>query len=168
MVFFVRSAEQLPCPVCQESLAPFGRRRRVQILGSGEVRRLFIRRLRCTGCRRIHHELPAELVPYKRHEAVSIEQVIEAHGPASVAADESTLQRWRRWFAWWAPYACGCLEAIGKRFHICVESTSALSQSALRGLGRFVGDAPGWLARAVRPVVNAHLFVSTRLAWVST
>lgn len=121
---FVRSAECLPCPCCQGALELFGRRRRSQILGSGEKRWLLIRRMHCADCSKIHHELPDVLVPYKRHEAQSIEQVIENRKSASVSADESTLNRWRAWFAWWAPYACGCLEALRQRFSLYVEASS--------------------------------------------
>ena len=168
MGFLVRSAECLPCPCCQGVLELFGRRRRSQILGSGEKRWLLIHRLHCADCNKIHHELPDVLVPYKRHEAQSIEQVIENREPVSVAADESTLTRWRAWFAWWAPYACGCLEALRQRFSLCVEVSSDPTPSALRGLGRYVGSAIGWLARTVRPIANAHLYVTTRSAWMST
>ena len=168
MGFLVGSAECLPCPCCQGVLGLFGRRRRSQILGSGEKRWLLIRRLHCADCSKIHHELPDVLVPYKRHEAQSIEQVIENRESASVSADESTLNRWRAWFAWWAPYACGCLEALRQRFSLCVEVSSNPTPSALRGLGRYVGNAGAWLARTVRPIANAHLYVTTRSAWMST
>ena len=168
MGFLVGSAECLPCPCCQGVLELFGRRRRGQILGSGEKRWLLIRRLHCADCNKIHHELPDVLVPYKRHEAQSIEQVIENRESASVAGDESTLNRWRAWFAGWAPYACGCLEALRQRFSLRVEASSSPTSSALRGLGRYVGNAGGWLARTVRPIANAHLYAATRSAWMST
>ncbi len=161
MGFLVRSAECLPCPCCQGVLELFDRRRRSQILESGEKQWLLIRRLHCVDCNKIHHELPDVLVPYKRHEASSIEQVTKNRESSSVSADESTLNRWRSWFAWWAPYACGCLEALRQRFPLCVEASSCPAQSAL-------GSAGGWLARAVRPIVNAHLYITTRSAWMST
>lgn len=161
-VFLVRSAEVLPCPCCQGALGRFGLRRRVFVLGSGEVYRLLIRRLRCSRCHKIHHELPAQLVPYKRYAAAAIEQVVEGwQQPIDVAVDESTLCRW---FKWWAPYACGCLGAIGHRLKQSVQASSDLPHAALRDLGRYVGDAPGWLSRAVRSMANAHLWVSTHSA----
>ena len=168
MEFFVRSAEIWPCPCCQGALAPYGRRSRVQVLGTGEVRRLLVRRLRCNSCRRVHHELPAELVPYKRYAAASIEQALHQRQTLDVAADESTLGRWRRWFGWWAPYACGCLEMLGHRLAIHARASSAPLHAALCGLGRYVGDAPGWLPRVVRPLAHAHLWPTTRSAWVAS
>ena len=52
---------------------------------------LSIRRLRCADCKRIHHELPDILVPYKHHVRESIETTITAETQMSVIADESTL-----------------------------------------------------------------------------
>ncbi|MCF8567984.1 DUF6431 domain-containing protein [Alicyclobacillus tolerans] len=64
------------------------------IQSSGKSVKLIIRRLQCRDCKKIHHELPDILVPYKRHESASIEQAMREVVPA-VAADESTLYRWR-------------------------------------------------------------------------
>lgn len=121
---------------------------------------LIIRRLYCKRCRKIHHELPDFLVPYKRYDAESIEGVVSEPARSDVAADESTLSRWRAWFHVWAVYAVGCLQSIKERFKLPVESPSKLPQSALRSLGRYVGDETRWLSRTVRPIVNSHLWVT--------
>jgi hypothetical protein len=42
-------------------------------------------------CRRIHHELPDKLVPYKRHVSESIEAVVTGEPGLSIPADEATL-----------------------------------------------------------------------------
>lgn len=123
--------------------------------------------MRCKECQRIHHEIPDLLVPYKRHEADSIEQAVTEPASTHVAADESTLRRWRVWFEEWSPYACGCLAAIAIRFHLPVKVSSSPSQSSLQSLGRLVGDAVGWLARAVRPIANTNLWAQTRSAFLS-
>jgi hypothetical protein len=113
------------------------------------------------GCaRRSIIELPDTLVPYKRYDAESIEGTVSDPAGTDVAADESTLARWRYWFLAWAVYAEGFLQSISIRFHLAVEDSSLLSQSALQRLGRFVGTAVGWLSRVVRPVVNSHLWVT--------
>lgn len=125
---------------------------------------LIIRRLRGKVCGKIHHELPSFLVPYRRHEAQVIEDTImDKEAPAGV--EESTLRRWREWFRSFAPYAAGCLESITHRFPEIVESSSALPQTVLQRIGRFVGSERGWLARAVRSIVNLHLWVHTRSAF---
>ncbi|MGI6467766.1 MAG: DUF6431 domain-containing protein [Syntrophomonadaceae bacterium] len=66
-MFFVRSLEQIACPCCSGILKAISRRKRSCIDSLGEKVILSIRRLRCVECKRIHHELPDMLVPYKRH-----------------------------------------------------------------------------------------------------
>ncbi len=126
-----------------------------------------IRRLRCESCFRIHHELPDFLVPYKRYDAESIEGVVTEPPRTDIAADESTLSRWKIWFIAWAVYAQGCLNLISFRFNLPVENSSDCSQSALQRLGQFVGTAGGWLSRVVRPIANSHLWRQTRSAFMS-
>jgi hypothetical protein len=103
--FFVRSAERVPCPCCGDSLKVIGSKRRVWYRSSGVQETLVVRRLRCKSCERIHHELPDVIVPYKRYGSESIEPVVSEAKPVDVAADESTLYHWRKWFEVWAPYA---------------------------------------------------------------
>ena len=165
-MFFVWSEEVLPCPCCHGHLVVIGSRRRGYIQSSGEKTLLVIRRLRCEVCRKIHHELPNILVPYKRYDAASIEETVSQPKPA-VAADESTLLRLRQWFAAWSTYAVGCLAAVAHRFDLPVQESSTPSQSPLQIIGRFVGDADGWLARVVRPIANTHLWIHTRSACLS-
>ena len=158
--FFVRSAEQVAAPCCGGSLCVVGSRPRVWFKSSGDKAKLIIRRLYCEPCGRIHHELPDLLVPYKRYDAESIEGAVSEPPRTDIAADESTLLRWKCWYLVWAVYAAGCLESIAIRFHLPVESPSASPQSALQLLGRYVGDAAGWLKRAVRPIAHSNLWVT--------
>ena len=166
-VFFVRSSEVVPCPCCQGPLTVIGSRPRTWIQSAGEKAKLIIRRFRCQDCRRIHHELPDLLVPYRRHESASIERAIEDPAAAGVAVDESTLYRWRQWFAKWVIYAVGCLTSMTVRFQGDVRDLSGFAQSGLQQIGQFVGNAPCWLARVVRPITNLHLWVHTRSAFLS-
>jgi hypothetical protein len=112
--------------------------------------------MQCENCNRIHHELPDFLVPYKRYDAESIEGAVSEPVRLDIAADESTLYRWRIWFLVWSVHAQGCLQSISIRFNLTVERASALSQSALQTLGRYVGDEANWLSRCVRPIVNIN------------
>lgn len=159
-MFFVRSAEKVPCPCCQGALGCIGSRRRTRIQASGEVSCLIIRRLHCGDCKRVHHELPDILVPYKRYDADSIERVVAGTGATDVAADDATLSRWRHWFSAWLVYALGCLASIAIRFNLPVKDSSVPSPSALQAIGRFVGEAAGWLARVVRPIANSNRWVT--------
>lgn len=124
--------------------------------------------MQCEVCRRIHHELPDLLVPYKRYTAESMEQVIDDRKPMDVAADESTLYRWHAWFRKWIRYVSGCFQSIAKRFQLDfpVWNGSDSLQTVLREFGR-KGASPGWLANIVRPVANAHFWVHTRSAFLS-
>ncbi|MFD0959017.1 DUF6431 domain-containing protein [Paenibacillus chungangensis] len=159
-MFFVRSAEQIAAPCCGGPLGIVGSRPRVWYKSSGEKAKLVIRRLYCEACGKIHHELPDLLVPYKRYDAESIEAVLSASNRTDVAADESTLLRWKCWFLAWVVYAAGCLQAIAIRRGLSVVSPSTEPQSALHLFGRLVGDAAGWLSRAVRPLANSNLWVT--------
>ncbi|WP_144932265.1 DUF6431 domain-containing protein [Paenibacillus sp. MSJ-34] len=168
--FFVRCAEVVPSPCCSESLSVIGSRSRKLVHATGEKSELVIRRLRCIGCRKIHHELPDCIVPYKRYESACVENVITLEpSEVDVAADHSTLFRWRSWFCSLAAYLLGCLESIAIRFHLeVVEESSAPSQTAHHSrFGRYVGDAYGWLSRVVRPIANSNLWVHTRSAFLS-
>lgn len=137
-----------------------GSRRRVWYRSGGDRVQLVIRRLQCERCGKIHHELPDLLVPYKRYDAASIESVVAELPQSDSAAEESTLARWRSWFAVWAVYAAGCLQAIALRFHLPVQSTSNADRCACQMLGRYVGEAAGWLSRVVRSLVNQQLWVT--------
>jgi hypothetical protein len=64
----------------------------------GSIVTLIIRRLQCANCRKIHHELPDMLVPYKRHGAETIERIIENESD-STCCEDSTIRKIK---AWWA------------------------------------------------------------------
>lgn len=136
----------------------------------GETKNYNLRRLRCKSCRKIHHELPDFLIPYKRYEAACIESVLTNPDLHDVPADESTLIRWSSWFKRFVDYWIGCLISIMLRTNqdiTTVNVTSISSQPALHRIGRLVGDASNWLMRIVRPIVNFNLWVHTRSAYLS-
>nr|WP_233162833.1 MULTISPECIES: DUF6431 domain-containing protein [unclassified Cohnella] len=66
----------VPCPCCGEKLVVIGSRHRKLSTAAGDQRLLIVRRLRCLQCRKIHHELPDCIVPYKRYESESVEQIL--------------------------------------------------------------------------------------------
>ncbi|WP_177213477.1 DUF6431 domain-containing protein [Proteiniclasticum ruminis] len=59
--------EKSVCPICMGELEIIGSRRRYSIEATGSRQTLVVRRMRCPNnvCRKIHHELPDILVPYK-------------------------------------------------------------------------------------------------------
>jgi len=109
------------------------------------------------------------LVPYKRYESASIEEVVsDCPEYLEVAADEATLYRMRKWFHKQIPNLLGSLKSIAIRLgQDLVEDPSALSLPAHLRIGHLVGNGPGWLARTVRPIVNSNLWVHTRFAFLS-
>lgn len=131
---------------------------------------LNIRRLRCSDCRKIHHELPDCLVPYKRYASADIERVLlKDDSPPDLAADEVTLYRLKKWFYDLLPYLIGCLSSIAIRLgQNSVQEPSVLLQSVHQTIGHYVGNEPGWLARIVRPIVNANLWAHTRSVFLSS
>ena len=166
--FFVRSGEQNPCPCCGERLKVIGSRGRKYINGIGEKVALVIRRLKCSHCSKVHHELPGILIPYKRYGSESIEAVVGGENELTVAADESTINRWRQWFREISAYLAGALMSIAIRYCLqSVEGESNLPKSPLQRIWQQVGNAPHWLARTVRPVVNANYWIQTRSALLS-
>ncbi|WP_232463427.1 DUF6431 domain-containing protein [Tumebacillus avium] len=167
VVFFVRSAEQHICPVCEHELFVIGSRSRIGRKPTSERVTYIIRRLRCKGCGKIHHELPDLLVPYKRYEAECLEAVLSQAQTPDVAADESTLYRWHIWFKACWQYWVNCLSTIAARTGNPVEPLSVPSPSALQRIGQYVGQEAGWLARVVRPIVHSQLWVHTRFAFLS-
>lgn len=130
---------------------------------------LIIRRLRCELCKKIHHELPDLLVPYKRYGAECIESVVSDSELIHVAADESTLYRWRHWFKHWSPYALRALISIGFRLQLDMseQEASGSAQSTLQRIGHLVGKSSGWLAKVARSLANINLWVHTRSAFLS-
>lgn len=48
-----------------------------------------------------------------------------------------------------------------------VEEPSVPSLAAYQRIGLYVGNAPGWLARIVRPIANSNLWVHTRFTFLS-
>ena len=69
------------------------------IEATGSRQTLVVRRMRCLNnvCRKIHHELPDILVPYKIHAAEILEKIIEKD-TQEVPLEESTIHRIRSWF----------------------------------------------------------------------
>jgi len=169
LVFFVRSMEKSICPLCQGELKVIGSRKRRVINDDGERITLIIRRLRCRNeqCRRIHHELPDIIIPFKQHTTDTYEKIII--GVEDVApAEESTIWRIRKWFRKSADALSGGLLGtyviVTKDFAV---GLSTLPQSMLERIFFFVGKDPGWLKKVVRILVNNNKWVHTQLEWLS-
>ena len=143
-----------------------GSRERKVRRDDGETERYVIRRLRCTHCRKIHHELPGFIIPYKRYDANVIEEGIWPSEPLVLPVDESTLYRWKQWFQ----------ELVDYWFFICqslliqyskkppMDDLSSHSLPVHKRIGQWFGREPGWLGKLVHPVANHHFWIHTRSA----
>jgi hypothetical protein len=97
-------------------LLMIGTRRRGLIDRDGVKIILIIRRLYCAKCERIHHELPDCIVPYKRHCAETIEEIISSGTKAEGPVKESrSLQRILAWWLVMLPYFLGVLTGLAEK-----------------------------------------------------
>lgn len=162
--YYVKSEENSICPVCGcPELKVIGSRKRSTLQGDGGTIILIIRRLRCGNCRRIHHELPDILVPYKRYAGTVIEAILDG-ASTEVCCENSSIFRIKRWFAGVSGYMAGCLSAIAAQMGLKIKISNG---SAIRRIKDLVGDAGDWLARVVRTMVNTNNWVQTRSAFLS-
>ncbi len=104
-----------------------------------------IRRLRCEECARLHHELPDMVVPYKRHCAQTIEQII-AGTVAGLDCEERTIERVKKWWGGLRTYIGGIAIALREKYGLDI-----------------TGSAPREIIRAM---VNNHLWVHTRSVYM--
>lgn len=161
---YVKSEEKSICPIClADALKVIGSRNRMALDSKGERLTIVIRRLRCLSCKRIHHELPDILVPYKRYLSKCIESIIEGK-IAKIACESSTITRLRSWFKSMENHIKRSLASIMARAYARIKVGN---NTALEAIKIYVGKGPGWLSRAVQIVVNTNNWVHTRLAFMS-
>jgi hypothetical protein len=104
------------------------------------------------------------VIPYKRHEAESIEAVLEEKNLLDTPADEFTLKRWRKWFAGLTCHLLGVLASAVLKSSGEMDKTP-LTGDALQRIRQTVGDAPGWLSRVVQTAIKNNCWVQTRSAF---
>ena len=123
---FVQARETSYCPICRVPLLERGWRQRVMIDSNGDKTALYIRRLCCHKCNRLHHELPDCLVPYKRHCAQTIEAVI--NGGAHTEFCARLKHRVRRWWKAVKKYFIGVIESLRHKHKIICGSPPAFAE----------------------------------------
>ncbi|SMC61134.1 DUF6431 domain-containing protein [Papillibacter cinnamivorans] len=165
-MFFVRSRENVSCPICGGQLLHRDRVIRTFRESDGERKRLSIRRLVCAECRRLHRELPDFIVPFKHYVCDVIEAAIEAI-VSDISADDCTIQRWRHWFRrsqvhFWG-VLCAAAATVGKP----PPQPPDRSGSLLRSIQGHLQVTRNWLHRLVRITVNSQNWVCTEFAWVT-
>ena len=77
------------CPCCDGRLVVVGSRKRFLIQTDGSKIWLIIRRLYCTHCNRIRHELPDVATPYNRYSTQAVEEILSGtvSAPIPVACE---------------------------------------------------------------------------------
>lgn len=146
--YYIRNGEVIACPICGGSLEVIGSRKRKPIAGGGKVITLIIRRLRCKTCRKIHHELPDIVMPYKRHCTKTIEKIIASEATEEVICEESTIRRIKAWWAAYRQYFESILTSLGEKYGVIFAANPKPRE-------------------VVRAVANANLWIHTRSAFLS-
>ncbi|HCS75460.1 MAG TPA: hypothetical protein DIW17_16495 [Clostridiales bacterium] len=160
----VKSEEKSICPIClSEALKVIGSRNRRATNSNGENLIIVIRRLKCSNCKKIHHELPDILVPYKRYLSKCIEAIIDGQG-GRISCENSSIYRLKRWFKGIEAHIKGSLASIAARVNSAIKMGG---ESPLKAIKTYVGNEQGWLARAVRIVANTNNWVHTRFAFMA-
>ena len=147
---YVWADEPLNCPSCDSSdLIRKGWRSRKLITFIGSFVLLFIQRVRCKACNKIHHVLPDTIVPYKRYDAETIESVIRGNPEQALCElEEQEIYRIKKWWGEMAHYISKKAPVVFAKREIQISSESALTT-------------------VVRSLANTHLWPGTRSVLVS-
>jgi hypothetical protein len=133
----VKSLESIACPLCGGVLLSRSLRER-KVINSGGVKiKLCIRRLRCESCKRHHHELPDCVVPYKRHSAETIENIISG---ADEVEEHRTAGRLVLWWQIVLPYFLNILKSLARKHKITPNKAPAF-----REVVRAAVNSAGWI-----------------------
>jgi hypothetical protein len=125
-----------------------GTRRRKIIVFGGTPKTIILRRLRCVECRKIHHELPDMVVPYKRYCAETIGKILAGETKEPAAVEESTIWRIKTWWAALLLYFEGVIASLAEKAGVAFPASPSPKE-------------------IVRAVVNSNLWPHTRSAFLS-
>lgn len=154
-LFLLRSEETHLCPKCGTELCRSGWRKRTVIASDGISDIYWIRRLYCSKCRKIHHELPDFIVPYKRYHVHVIENILEGT-IADIPCYDSTMRLIRWWFS-----------SISESLLRLMDSKYTCSHwkrkdiSSLQKIKKAYGNGKGWLSNAMMHLVKSGYYVKT-------
>ena len=138
-----------------------GSKKRCMRESDGGSKTLIIRRLKCFHCHRIHHELPDMIVPYKRHCADTVEEILTGTEKETYPCETSTARRLKIWFSLLREYferSLAAIKYIYKQDKQLQQELSSLIPLCPASL------AAGWLKKLVRILVNSGHWLQTRLA----
>jgi len=127
------------CPVCGHGLIRRGNRERRVVSSDGQKIRLVIRRLYCFVCKRIHHELPDCIVPYKRHCSETIEEIAKGGGD-KVPCEDRTIRRIKRWWKNVQPYFMNIIKALNEKYKLELNNPPVF-----KGIIRAIVNSNNWI-----------------------
>ena len=88
------------CPICGATLKYYDTVKRLVRTKERKTTRLYIRRLKCVSCNKLHRELPKIIFPFKQYERELIQGVLEKLiTPNTLGYEdypcEATMRLWR-------------------------------------------------------------------------
>ena len=158
-IFLVISEEDAICPECQSPLCRRDRKLRVYKEAGGKKSWFAINRLKCTNeeCRRLHHELPDCMFPYKHYGTEIIEDVVdEVVGSDDLGLEdypcEGTMKHWKWWFSRNKVNIDGQMKSMLQHLLDLDREFLKSRDSLLEGLRERI--SPGWLSVVARFIYN--------------
>jgi hypothetical protein len=116
---YIHSGEESICPICGSKLQVIGSRQRHLIDRAGDRQTYVIRRLRCSECATIHHELPDLMVPYKRHCTDTIERAVTLESDSAANSNRYSCYASKRIGKWWgtlSTYFAGVIASLNFKY----------------------------------------------------
>jgi len=176
-VFFVESEEEFAlCPNCSGYLEYHSWVTRLLKDSTSSKSNYNIRVLKCGNAAcptKYHRELPDIIVPYKRYDTQSIEEAIELDNTdITVAADHSTIYRWRKWFAESMINIMMALLSVPIAIGEKAETSSLAikkqnSNDIIDAIKGIVSRKAKWLNETVRILVNSSKWSFNRSAFLT-
>jgi len=120
-------SNELMCPICLSALIKKGRRRRKLIQADESTIILSIQRLKCTVCKKHHHQLPDIIVPYKRHCTETIENIVSG-ATEDVCCFDCTIYKIKAWWILLQQYIKGVAASLSMKYNVNIASIQKVSE----------------------------------------
>lgn len=136
-----------------------GSRRRILYKQDSSCIFLVVRRLRCLGCKKISHELPDIVVPYKHYESDTIASELRGDMLPEIdccPAETSTINRWKHWFF--------CRQIFLEKSLRTLQNRHGSSSFFILPLSPLSHQPKGWFRFLVYYLVNSGFWIHTRFA----
>ena len=174
-MFLVESEEEIAlCPNCGNQLEYHNRTMRGLTDKTGKRSAYSIRVLKCVNqaCPITYHrELPDIMIPYQRYDAESVEEAIaQSDVDITVAADQSTIYRWRKWFSSKATHIIMALLSVTAVIDGNADTSSLAIKKQVKpieAIKEIVSREVNWMKETVRILVNSSKWIINRSAFLT-